>query len=130
MKDRNPFHIGSPFQLDFKPGDPADMPAPMAALREHVPTCWDPILKCSCGDCPDAPACSSHDAAVPPASHGCVVGFVAGVTVYCSNLVVLAVAFVALSTLCWAYASGKLGSESELTGITAYCLSILYDFLA
>ena len=42
-------------QMDF-PGEAAT-PAGMAAMDEQLPACSDPVLRCSCGDCPDAPQC-------------------------------------------------------------------------
>lgn len=55
IKDKQPTGIGAPYQMDF-PGEHA-LPEGMSAMRESIPTCWDPAFKCSCGDCPDAPQC-------------------------------------------------------------------------
>lgn len=55
IKDKQPTGIGAPYQMDF-PGEQA-LPEGMSAMKEGIPTCWDPAFKCSCGDCPDAPQC-------------------------------------------------------------------------
>lgn len=55
IKDKQPTGIGAPYQMDF-PGEQA-LPTGMTAMKEGIPTCWDPAFKCSCGDCPDAPQC-------------------------------------------------------------------------
>ena len=55
IKDKQPTRIGAPYQMDF-PGEHA-LPPGMSAMKESIPTCWDPAFKCSCGDCPDAPQC-------------------------------------------------------------------------
>ena len=55
IKDKQPTGIGAPYQMDF-PGEQA-LPEGMTAMKEGIPTCWDPAFKCSCGDCPDAPQC-------------------------------------------------------------------------
>ena len=55
IKDKQPTRIGAPYQMDF-PGEQST-PAEMSVMNETIPACWDAAFKCSCGDCPDAPAC-------------------------------------------------------------------------
>ena len=55
IKDKQPTRIGAPYQMDF-PGE-QNTPAGMTVMNETIPACWDAAFKCSCGDCPDAPAC-------------------------------------------------------------------------
>ena len=55
IKDKQPTRIGAPYQMDF-PGE-QNTPAGMTPMNETIPACWDSAFKCSCGDCPDAPAC-------------------------------------------------------------------------
>jgi Niemann-Pick C1 protein len=117
VKDKNPFHIGSPFQLDFPSGS-EDVPEPIVPWQQHVPTCWDSVLKCSCGDCPAAPLCSRSAPVVPQPAAGCTVGSIGSLTVYCSNLAVLAAVAVALPALCWAFATGKLATDKQPSGTT------------
>lgn len=62
VKDRKPYPVGSPFQMDFPPEATAT-PA-IHPYDGTLPTCWNSVLKCSCGDCPDAPSC--QDPPSPP----------------------------------------------------------------
>ena len=57
VKDKRVPPTGSPFQINF-PGEP-ETPRGMVAANETVPPCWDSALKCSCGDCPEGPQCTS-----------------------------------------------------------------------
>lgn len=65
IKDKQPTRIGAPYQMDF-PGE-QNTPAGMSAMNETIPACWNSEFKCSCGDCPDAPACIP----VSPSAHTC-----------------------------------------------------------
>lgn len=65
IKDKQPTRIGAPYQMDF-PGE-QHTPAQMTVMNETIPTCWDSAFKCSCGDCPDAPACIP----VSPSAQNC-----------------------------------------------------------
>jgi hypothetical protein len=115
VKDKNPFHIGSPFQLDFESGSPDSVPAPLVPWDKQLPACWDSALRCSCGDCPADPTCSRAPI-VPAAPAGCIVGSVVGVTFYCGALAALVLPCALLAVVVWAYVTRRLDSSHEVAG--------------
>ncbi|KAK9823955.1 hypothetical protein WJX72_006638 [[Myrmecia] bisecta] len=89
VKDKRFPPTGSPFQLNF-PGEAAT-PAGMTPMNKSVPPCWDPALRCSCGDCPDGPTCIPPPPAPPPKGSGCTALGLAPTSLSCLDFGLLAV---------------------------------------
>eukprot|EP00232_Nephroselmis_pyriformis_P010707 CAMPEP_0182890200 /NCGR_PEP_ID=MMETSP0034_2-20130328/22509_1 /TAXON_ID=156128 /ORGANISM="Nephroselmis pyriformis, Strain CCMP717" /LENGTH=326 /DNA_ID=CAMNT_0025023735 /DNA_START=167 /DNA_END=1144 /DNA_ORIENTATION=+ len=68
VKDKQPSHMGSPFQINFPPG-----PAPKghAAMNDTAVGCAGGAFGCSCGDCPSAPGCAPPAPPPTPPPPGC-----------------------------------------------------------
>ena len=63
VKDKRVPPVGSPFQQNFNPGGRnATPPAGIVPAVESLPGCGDPLLRCSCADCPVAPGCAAVSA--------------------------------------------------------------------
>eukprot|EP00892_Ulva_mutabilis_P006437 jgi/Ulvmu1/4165/UM019_0144.1 len=116
VKDETPFHIGSPFQLDFLPGD-VDVPQQIQPYMQTLPTCGGSLLQCSCGDCPDAPTCSPPDRGPGQSAHSCIVFEAAGFTMLCSDAGAVLLGISLLCVLLWAYSQGLLETCMECQSI-------------
>jgi hypothetical protein len=112
VKDKTATHIGSPIQLDFlDTSSDAHVPKDITPWQADVPTCWDSALRCSCGDCPIAPACG-----LPSAQHGdwadtpCVIHLFAGISPRCLDIAVWVPGLLLLGVLGWLFTTGALVS--------------------
>lgn len=108
VKDRTAYHIGSPIQLDFMPGD-VDVPDAMTPYEQAVPTCGGSLLRCSCGDCPDAPACAPSDTGGDATGVGrCTIIHIFGFPVWCTDGIIACAGLIVLGILAWLSSQGRL----------------------
>ena len=75
IKDKRVPPVGSPFELNFNPGNTT--PPEITPAVEEVPGCGDALFTCSCSDCPVAPGCAqvslkydSHSTLYPVSATG------------------------------------------------------------
>lgn len=114
------YHIGSPIQLDFMPGD-TDVPDEISPYDQGLPTCWDSLLRCSCGDCPEAPTCAPPDTGGSDASvERCTITHVLGFPLWCTDGIVLLVGLVLLALLSCVSLQGGLEpkADSQTIGVS------------
>lgn len=110
VKDKKPYPVGSPFQMDFPcEGAPPGV-TPYDGLQ---PTCWDSVLKCSCGDCPDAPSCQAEPSPPPNPTGplGCSALGLGATSVSCLDVTVLLLGGLLCALLVMLYLRGYLCTE-------------------
>lgn len=113
IKDKQPTGIGAPYQMDF-PGEQA-LPAGMTAMKEGIPTCWDPAFKCSCGDCPDAPQCVPPPPPAAPVPYGCTALGLGPNSLSCLDLSLLILYLLFLAALLYLFFAKGIFNSSFAT---------------
>jgi len=107
VKDNKTIPVGSPFQMNFPvlAHAPA-IPPHIVPLHDALPACGSPDFRCSCGDCPSAPACKPYPQppAPPPGVRGCARLGLGATHITCQDVAIWVPGMLLLLALLAAYA--------------------------
>lgn len=102
-KQGEKFPLLNPINIEFPLNSSSSVvPAGVETMNDTLPTCYDAVFGCSCGDCPQGPTCVKPQPPPPPKPPGCTaLGFPPHSLSCVDVTLVLTFFVVAVTTVLW-----------------------------